>query len=308
MNWVSLIFTFSLNVCISFLRNWENLRDSIKCNASFLCISEYPHELHDLQKDYPLAPEFLQTEENIFSDYQRHLLQDEGFSKTPSKLVRNLRKKTSYIFRYRNLKLYLEVGLYLTNVQRASIVFCLRSIAMVKKLHQIQDSSTYSCKKWFWRKRWCMIRTLIFTYYFFDAAIYWYRFLHVSNSNGNMYEDFYVYKHLFDFSRYEKEIPFYDNENKKVIGKMKDELNEEISEEFIGLRARMYSLKAKEKKKGRRQKEWRRASSKKTLVIKTMQIFYLKKENLCKPYRLFDHLNIKSIKSHLALTITNDTW
>ena len=30
---------------------------------------------------------------------------------------------------------------------------------------------------------------------------------------------------------------------------MKDELNEEISEEFIGLRARMYSLKAKEKKK-----------------------------------------------------------
>ena len=64
-----------------------------------------------------------------------------------------------------------------------------------------------------------------------------------------MYEDFHVYKHLFDFSGYEKEIPFYDNENKKVIGKMKDELNEEISEEFIGLRARMYSLKAKEKKK-----------------------------------------------------------
>ena len=69
-----------------------------------------------------------------------------------------------------------------------------------------------------------------------------------------MYEDFYVYKHLLDFSGYEKEIPFYDNENKKVIGKMKDELNEEITEEFVGLRARMYSLKTK-KKKGRRQRE-----------------------------------------------------
>ena len=64
-----------------------------------------------------------------------------------------------------------------------------------------------------------------------------------------MYEDFYVYKHLFDFSGYEKEIPFYDNENKKVIGKMKDELNEEITEEFVGLRARMYLLKTKKKKR-----------------------------------------------------------
>ena len=35
-----------------------------------------PHELHDLQKDYPLVPESLQIEENILSDYQYHLLQD----------------------------------------------------------------------------------------------------------------------------------------------------------------------------------------------------------------------------------------
>ena len=31
----------------------------IKCNAFFLCISEYPHELHDLHKDYSLVPERL---------------------------------------------------------------------------------------------------------------------------------------------------------------------------------------------------------------------------------------------------------
>ena len=28
----------------------------IKCNVSFLYISEDPHELHDLHKDYTLAP------------------------------------------------------------------------------------------------------------------------------------------------------------------------------------------------------------------------------------------------------------
>ena len=60
-----------------------------------------------------------------------------------------------------------------------------------------------------------------------------------------MYEDFYDDKHLFDFSRYKKESSFYDDESKKVIGKMKDELNGEIIEEFVGLRAKMYSVKTK---------------------------------------------------------------
>ena len=61
----------------------------------------------------------------------------------------------------------------------------------------------------------------------------------------NVYEDFYVDKRLFDFSGYEKQSPFYNDENKEVIGKMKDELNREIIEEFVGLRAKMYSLKTK---------------------------------------------------------------
>ena len=46
---------------------------SKKSNVSLLCISEYPHQLHDLHKDYQLAPEHLQIEENILSDYQCHL-------------------------------------------------------------------------------------------------------------------------------------------------------------------------------------------------------------------------------------------
>ena len=61
----------------------------------------------------------------------------------------------------------------------------------------------------------------------------------------NVYEDFYADTHLFDFSGYEKESPFYNDENKKVIGKMKDELNGEIIEEFVGLRVKVYSLKTK---------------------------------------------------------------
>ena len=61
----------------------------------------------------------------------------------------------------------------------------------------------------------------------------------------SVYEDFYADKHLFSFSRYEKESLFYNNENKKVIDKIKDELSGEIIEEFVGLKLKMCSLKTK---------------------------------------------------------------
>ena len=112
------IYVYFLKCNVSSLCISEYPRDFIKWGISFLCISEYPHEIHDLYKDYPLAPERFQIEENIFSNYQRHLLQDKRFSKPPPKLVRNLCHKTNYIIHYRNLKLCLELGLCLTNVHR----------------------------------------------------------------------------------------------------------------------------------------------------------------------------------------------
>ena len=62
----------------------------------------------------------------------------------------------------------------------------------------------------------------------------------------NIYEDMNQHKHLYDFSGYPKDHPCFSEENKKVIGKFKDELNGVPMEEFIGLKAKMYSLKYKE--------------------------------------------------------------
>ena len=112
------IYVYFMNCNVSLLCISENPLDLTKCNVSFLCISEYPHELHDLPKDYFLLPERLQIEENLLSNYQCHLLQDEGFSKLPPKFVANLHYKTNYIIHYRNLKLYLELRLCLTNFHR----------------------------------------------------------------------------------------------------------------------------------------------------------------------------------------------
>ena len=59
----------------------------------------------------------------------------------------------------------------------------------------------------------------------------------------NVYEDFFKWKDLFDFSNYSKDSTFYDDTNKKVIGKMKDEYGGVIIDEFVGLKSKMYSIK-----------------------------------------------------------------
>ena len=59
----------------------------------------------------------------------------------------------------------------------------------------------------------------------------------------NVYEEFYKWKDLFDFSNYSKDLRFYDDINKNVIGKMKDEYGGSIIDEFIGLKSKMYSMK-----------------------------------------------------------------
>ena len=59
----------------------------------------------------------------------------------------------------------------------------------------------------------------------------------------NAYEQFFKWKDLFDFSNYPKDSKIFDNANKKVIGKMKDEYGEIIINEFIGLKSNMYLIK-----------------------------------------------------------------
>ena len=47
---------------------------------------------------------------------------------------------------------------------------------------------------------------------------------------------------MFHFSNYSKDSNFLDENNKKVIGKMKDEFGGVIVIEFVGLKSKMYSI------------------------------------------------------------------
>ena len=59
----------------------------------------------------------------------------------------------------------------------------------------------------------------------------------------DVYEDLYNHKDMFDNSDYSKSSKFYFDENKKVIGKMKDEAAGNPITSFVGLKSKMYSYK-----------------------------------------------------------------
>ena len=86
-------------------------------------------------------------------------------------------------------------------------------------------------------------------------------------------KSFFKWKDLFDFSNYSKDSKFFDETNKKVIGKMKDEFGGVIVIEFAGLKWKMYSMKKKMMVKNViQQKEW--VSQ---LSLMNSKMFYLKK-------------------------------
>ena len=50
---------------------------------------------------------------------------------------------------------------------------------------------------------------------------------------------------MFDFSNYPKDSMFFDETNKKVTGKMKDEFGEVIVVKLVGLKSKTYSMMVK---------------------------------------------------------------
>ena len=80
---------------------------------------EYPDELHEVHNDYPLAPEKLTVSSDMMSKYCKKIA-DKYEIKVGDvkKLIPNLGNKTKYVLHYRNLQLYLSLGMKLTKTHR----------------------------------------------------------------------------------------------------------------------------------------------------------------------------------------------
>ena len=80
---------------------------------------EYPASLQELHNDYPVAAEKMSVSKDMLSPYCQKIRDEFGVSiGQVSKLIPTLADKTNYVLHYRNLQLYVSLGLKLKKVHR----------------------------------------------------------------------------------------------------------------------------------------------------------------------------------------------
>ena len=78
---------------------------------------DYPDDLHELHNDYPLAPEKRAVSKDMLSAYCKKIADKYDIKVGDlKKLIPNLGNKTKHVVHYRNLQLYLSLGIKLTKI------------------------------------------------------------------------------------------------------------------------------------------------------------------------------------------------
>ena len=346
---------------------------------------EYPSRLHKLHNDYPLAPEKLTVKKEWLSDYQTELLENKSMLNV-SKLVPNVMDKKKYVVHYKNLQLYLSLGMRLKKIHRvlefdekpwmepyirlntelrkqAKSAFAKdfyklmnnsvfgktmenlrkrvdikvvktdgseneklrkiiakpsfnRRIKFSDELSAIQvnktnlrltkpiyigfsvlDLSKHLMYDWYYnnlKKKYGENCTLLYT----DTDS-----LLVDIKTNDVYKDMTETKNEYDFSDYPQDHPLHNEENKKVIGKFKDECAGTPIAEYIGLRPKLYSVLRTD------EQIIKKAKGVKKYVIKKQINFENYKDALFKKQTYTHKMNMLRSKQHniYGLTVNKTT-
>jgi hypothetical protein len=95
--------------------DFANVPDDSETGFVVECDLEYPSELHETHNDYPLAPDHVMVTEAMLSPFCKSMKVKHAFT---DKIIGNLHPKIKYKTHYRNLKLYLSLGMKLLRVHR----------------------------------------------------------------------------------------------------------------------------------------------------------------------------------------------
>ena len=110
--------------CFKWLKNTDNFDvNSVRKKSSIGYILEvdlkHPDELRALHNDYPLAREKLAIFYDMLPDYCKKIAGGCGIKVGDvMKLIPNLGNKTNYVLHYKNLQLYLSLGMKLTKIHK----------------------------------------------------------------------------------------------------------------------------------------------------------------------------------------------
>lgn len=125
--------------------NWKHL--DTEGNVGYILEVDltYPPRYHKSHSDFPLAPENIEVEYNDLSPTMKEVLHTlEGKEKyRDKKLVATFNKRTRYGIHFKNLKLYLQLGLKLETIHRVMKFKQKAFIApFIEKCTRLRQSST----------------------------------------------------------------------------------------------------------------------------------------------------------------------